>query len=80
MLKRYESHSLKHDEGGSIPSYVILMGSFYIGKWVYWYTNIGILWQRLTLIFQARGPKRSSDKFSGQKQYFFIIINTISGP
>ena len=34
----------------------------------------------LTLRSQARGPKRSFDKFSGQKQDFFIIIHTILGP
>ena len=36
--------------------------------------------QGLTLRFQARGPKRYFDRFSGQKQDFCILMYTISGP
>ena len=35
---------------------------------------------KLALRFQARGPKRYFDRFSGQKQDFCILIYTISGP
>ena len=36
--------------------------------------SVNTHWQGLTLRFQARGPKRSFDNLSGQKQDFCIII------
>ena len=73
----------RRSDGNKVHSLYIFQSYFYLKvliKTVRLFWDAVIVIQGLTLRFQARGPKRTFDKFSDQKQDFCIITYTISGP